>query len=111
MSALKGQVAIVTGAASGLGLATAPCNLFGQANQPVSARHVVTAVRLASCRAAVRTISGYATRERASFQICRRRRPAGSAFAMAADWPAQTCIRWTSPSFCPAARIAAVSAR
>ena len=36
---------------------------------------------------------------------------AGSARAIAADWPAQACMRWTSPAFCAAARIAAVRPR
>ena len=75
-------------------------------------RHVVAAVRLASCRAAARVASGLCDEGACPhFQICRTRSPAGSAFARAADCRAQTCIRWTSPSFCPAARIAAVSAR
>jgi len=37
--------------------------------------------------------------------------PAGSARARAAAWPAQACIRWTSPERWPASRIAAVRPR
>lgn len=47
----------------------------------------------------------------ASCQISSMSAPAGAGFARAADWPAQTCIRWESPTAAPAAFIGAVSPR
>src|SRR3982751_5044324 len=48
---------------------------------------------------------------RASSHSCRTRVPAGSAWASAADWPAQACMRCTSPALPAASRIGAVSPR
>lgn len=54
---------------------------------------------------------GHASSCRAAAQISATSSPAGTALVSEADWPAQACIRWTSPSFWAALRIRVVSPR
>jgi hypothetical protein len=67
---------------------------------------------LSSCgRPGNRRDAGQTSSARVPSHTSRTISAAGLAWAMAADWPAQTCMRCASPAFCPAARSGAVSAR
>src|SRR5204862_7462158 len=56
-------------------------------------------------------VLGQLRRALAPFQICSKTCSAGSERAIAQDWPAHACIRWTSPSLPACALMVAVSPR